>query len=194
MPDAANTAIKVCSRANILIGGDEIQSFTDGTAESAVVDAIYEDVARAALTNTRWRFATNQEQLSRLATAPTGRWDAAYQLPATSLIVHTITVNDQPIKYDIYGDKAFCDSTSTDVLIADFSFRADEADWPSYFTIAVEHMLAGALAVSLARDATLSQMMEQKAQFYMSQARRLESQQQTTRKLNTSRFIAQRRS
>lgn len=194
MPDAANTAIKVCSRANILIGGDEIQSFTDGTAESAVVDAIYEDVARAALTNTRWRFATNQEQLSRLATAPTGRWDAAYQLPATSLIVHTITVNDQPIKYDIYGDKAFCDSTSTDVLIADFSFRADEADWPSYFTIAVEHMLAGALAISLARDATLSQMMEQKAQFYMSQARRLESQQQTTRKLNTSRFIAQRRS
>jgi hypothetical protein len=36
--------------------------------------------------------------------------------------------------------------------------------------------------------------MEQKANLYMMQARRLDSQQQTTRKLNTSRFIAQRRS
>jgi len=55
-------------------------------------------------------------------------------------------------------------------------------------------MVAGAFAVSIARDASLSQMMDQKAQFYMAQARRLDSQQQTTRKLNTSRFIAQRRS
>tara|TARA_R100000231_G_scaffold139432_2_gene120643 strand:- start:1481 stop:2065 length:585 start_codon:yes stop_codon:yes gene_type:complete len=194
MPTVANTPIKVCSRASVLIGGDEIQSFTDGTAESLVVDAIYEDVARAALTNTRWRFAANQAVLNRLSSAPTGRWDAAYQLPSDSLLIHVITINDEPINYDTYGDKAFCDAVSTDVLVADYSHRADEADWPSYFTIAVEHMLAGALAISVARDASLSQMMEQKAQFYFSQARRLESQQQTTRKLNTSRFIAQRRS
>ena len=38
MPDVANTPIKVCSRASVLIGGDEIQSFTDGTLESSVAD------------------------------------------------------------------------------------------------------------------------------------------------------------
>jgi hypothetical protein len=55
-------------------------------------------------------------------------------------------------------------------------------------------MLAGAFAISLARDAQMSQLMDQKAMLYMAQARRLDSQQQTTLKLNTSRLIAQRRS
>ena len=194
MPDVANTPIKVCSRASVLIGGDEIQSFTDGTLESSVADSIYEDIARTALTNTRWRFATNQQQLNRLTLAPVGRWDAAYQMPASSLMIHAVTVNEVPIEYDTYGDKIYTDSSANDIVIADFIYRADEQDWPSFFTLAVQHMVAGAFAISIARDATLSQLMDQKAQFYMAQARRLDSQQQTTRKLNTSRFIAQRRS
>ena len=194
MPGVANTPIKVCSRASVLIGGDEIQSFTDGTLESSVADSIYEDIARTALTNTRWRFATNQQQLNRLTLAPVGRWDAAYQMPASSLMIHAVTVNEIPIEYDTYGDKIYTDSSANDVVIADFIYRADEQDWPSFFTLAVQHMVAGAFAISIGRDATLSQLMDQKAQFYMAQARRLDSQQQTTRKLNTSRFIAQRRS
>lgn len=194
MPDVANTPIKVCSRASVLIGGDEIQSFTDGTLESSVADSVYEDIVRAALTNTRWRFATNQQQLNRLEAAPTGRWEAAYQLPSETLLVHALTVNDVPIKYDIYGDKAYTNSSSTEVVIADFTYRADEQNWPSFFTLAVQHMLAGTFAISIARDASLSQLMDQKAQLFMAQARRADSQQQTTRKLNTSRFITQRRS
>ena len=194
MPDVANTPIKVCSRASVLIGGDEIQSFTDGTLESSVADSVYEDIVRAALTNTRWRFATNQQQLSRLEATPTGRWGAAYQLPSETLLVHALTVNDIPIKYDIYGDKAYTNASTNDKVIADFTYRADEQNWPSFFTLAVQHMLAGTFAISIARDSTLSQLMDQKAQLFMAQARRADSQQQTTRKLNTSRFITQRRS
>lgn len=190
----ANTPIKVCSRASVLMGGSPISSFSDGTVESDVCDAMYEDVARAALTNTRWRFATNQAVLSRIVSPPTGRFDAAYQLPATMLMLNAITVNDLPIEYDIYGDKAYCNAVATDTVIGDYIFRADEANWPPYFTIAVEFTMAGILAVSVARDSQLASLMEQKANMFMMQARRLDSQQQTTRKLNTSRFIAQRRS
>ncbi len=194
MPTVADSAIKICSRASVLIGGNEIQSFTDGTAESEVADAVYEDIARTALTNTRWRFATDQAVLNRLASEPTGRWEAAYQLPAASLMVHALTVNDNVIKYNTYGDKVFCDASSTDEVVADYNYRVLENEWPSYFTLAVQHMLAGAFAISLARDAQMSQLMDQKAMLYMAQARRLDSQQQTTLKLNTSRLIAQRRS
>jgi hypothetical protein len=109
-------------------------------------------------------------------------------------MLNAITVNDLPIEYDIYGDKAFCNAVDADVVIADFIFRATEATWPAYFTIAVEFSMAAILAVSVARDPQLASLMEQKANLYMMQARRLDSQQQTTRKLNTSRFIAQRRS
>lgn len=190
----ANTPIKICSRASLLIGGEPISSFTDGTSESIVCDAMYEDIARAALTNSRWRFATNQMVLNRLSAAPTGRFDSAYQLPGDMLMLNAVTVNGDPIKYDLYGDKVYTDAATTDVLIADYVYRADEGDWPPYFVVAVEYMMAGVLATSVARDNQLSQLMEQKAAFQMAQARRLHSQQQTTRKLNTSRFIAQRRS
>lgn len=176
------------------MGGSVISSFEDGTVESDVCDAMYEDIARAALTNTRWRFATNQSVLSRIAAAPTGRFDAAYQLPGDLLMLNAVTVNDLPIEYDIYGDKVYCNAVDTDTVIADYIFRAHEGNWPPYFTVAVEFTMAAVLATSVARDAQLASLMEQKASLFMMQARRLDSQQQTTRKLNTSRFIAQRRS
>lgn len=194
MPDVANTPIKICSRASLLIGGDVIQSFDDGSAEATICDAMYEDMARSALTNSRWRFATDQAVLNRLTDAPTGRWNAAYQLPSESIMLIGVTVNDFPIKYDTYGSKVYCDSADSETLIADYVFRADESDWPPYFVTAVEYVMAGVLAVSAARDSQLATLMEQKAAYQMGQARRLHSQTQTNRKLNTSRFIAERRS
>ena len=190
----ANTPIKICSRASLLIGGDAIQSFEDGTAEATVANAMYEDMAQAALTNSRWRFATDQAVLNRLANAPTGRFDAAYQLPAECIMLNAVTVNDHPIKYDTYGSKVYCNAAPADELVADYNFRADESTWPPYFVIAVEYVMAGVLATSVARDQQLATMMEGKANLLMAQARRLDSQTQTSRKLNTSRFIAQRRS
>ena len=82
----------------------------------------------------------------------------------------------------------------TDVLIADFTYRANEADWPSYFTLAVEYGLAATFALGIARDEQMASMFENKAARLMQQAKTLDSQQQTTRKLVTSRFISERRS
>lgn len=190
----ANTPIKVCSRASVLMGGSPISSFDEGTAEADVVDAMYEDIARAALTSTRWRFATNQQVLNRLTAAPTSRFDAAYQMPSDLLMLSAVTVNDDPIIYDIYGDKVYCDTSTNEIVVADYIYRASEAYWPSYFTLAVEFQVAAMLSISIARDASLGSMMDQQAERQMIKARRLDSQQQTTRKLMTSRFIAQRRS
>ena len=176
------------------MGGSPISSFDEGTAEADVVDAMYEDIARAALTSTRWRFATNQQVLNRLSAAPTSRFDAAYQMPSDLLMLSAVTVNDDPIVYDIYGDKVYCDTSTNEIVVADYIYRASEAYWPSYFTLAVEFQVASMLSISIARDASLGSMMDQQAERQMIKARRLDSQQQTTRKLMTSRFIAQRRS
>jgi hypothetical protein len=192
MVEIANTPIKICSRASLLIGGNPISSFTDGSSEATVAGAMYEDIARAALTNCRWRFSTSQAQLSRLTEAPTGRFDAAYQLPSDLMLLNAVTVNDFNIEYDTYGTKIYCDTSVNDVLVADYVFRADENVWPPYFTVAVEYTMAAVLAISVARDASLAKMMEEKASIQMMQARRLHSQSQTTKKLNTSRFKTRR--
>jgi hypothetical protein len=190
----ADSGIDICSRALILIGADPITSFEDGSTEALVSVNMYEDVARASLVNTRWRFATNQAVLNLLSDAPTGRYDRAYQLATGTLMVHAVTVNDLQIEYQIYGNKIYADTDATDQVIADYTYRASEEDWPSYFTIAVEYALATLFATSIARDANLASLMEAAATKAMAKARSLDSQQQTTRKLVTSRFITDRRS
>ena len=152
---AANSGIDICSRALILIGADPITSFDDGSTEALVSVNMYEDIARAALVNSRWRFATNQAVLNLLSDAPTGRYNKAYQLPSDILMLHAVTNEDSPIEYQLYGSKVYADTTDADVIIADYSFRAEEQSWPSYFTLAVEYALATVFATSIARDSTL---------------------------------------
>ena len=190
----ANSPIDICARALILIGADPITSFDEDTTEALVASNMYEDVARASLVNSRWRFATNQAVLNLLSAAPTGRYDRAYQLPTDLLMLHAVTVQDLPIEYQIYGSKIFADADAADVLVADYTFRALEQNWPSYFTIAVEYALAVVFATSIARDPTLGGLMREQGRESMAKARSLDSQQQTARKLTTSRFIAERRS
>ena len=103
----AQSPVAVCSRALILVGAEPITSFDDGNNEALIASNMYEDVARSSLLNTRWRFSTNQAVLNRLSDAPTGRFDAAYQLPSGWLMTHVVTVNDTPIEYQTYGDKLF---------------------------------------------------------------------------------------
>lgn len=190
----ANSPVDIASRALILIGAEPITSFGDGTTESLITSNLYEDIAQTALVNARWRFATNQSVLNLLTDAPTGRYDKAYQLPTDTLMVHAVTINDNVVDYQIYGDKIYADTTDNDIVIADYSYRANEVDWPSYFSLAVEYALAVPLSFSLARDANLGSLMQQQATALMAKARSIDSQQQTSRKLITSRFLTNRRS
>ena len=190
----ANSAIDIASRALVLIGAEPITSFDSSSTEALVASNMYEDTVRATLSTARWRFATEQAILNQLSDVPTGRFDIAHQLPSGLLVLHGITVNDNLIDFTVYGDKVFSNSTSSDTLIADFTFRADEINFPSYFSLALQYSLASIFATSIARDDGLMQIMETKANLLMAKARNIDAQQQTTRKLVTSRFISNRRS
>ena len=190
----ANSAIDIASRALVLIGAEPITSFDSSSTEALVATNMYEDTVRAMLSTARWRFATEQAVLVELSDTPTGRFDIAHQLPSNLLVLHGITVNDNLIEFTVYGDKVFSDTTSSDTLVADFTFRADEVNFPSYFSLALQYSLASIFATSIARDDNLMQLMETKANLLMAKARNIDAQQQTTRKLVTSRFISNRRS
>ena len=189
----SDTAIDICNRGLIFIGAEPITSFDDGTTEARVAANVYEDVVQTSLTNARWRFATNQETLNRLTDAPTARFDLAYQQPNDTLIIHAITVNDNPIEYQIYGDMIYADTTTTDTVVADYTFRQTEEFFPSYFIMAVAYGLAQIFATSIARDGSLTQTMATLADAAMRKARSVDSQQQTSRKLITGRFVQNRR-
>ena len=191
---SSNSPVDICSRALILIGAEPITSFDDGNNEALISSSMYEDVAQAALVNTRWRFATDQLVLNRLSDAPTGRYEASYQMPSDSLMIHALTVNGFNIEFQTYSDNLFCDADASDEVVADYTYRVLEQYWPSYFIMSVQFQLASVFAISLARDGSLSQLMDQKAALLMAKARGVDSQSQTNRKLDTSRFISNRRS
>ena len=190
---ASNSALDMASRALVLIGAEPITSFELSTTEALVASNMYEDVVRSSLCVARWRFASEQATLNQLTDLPTGRFDIAHQLPSDLLMLHAVTVNDNKIGYTIYGDKVFSDSSTADVLVADYTFRAPETSFPSYFALAVQYALASVFATSIARDDKLMEMMETKADRLMAKARNLDSQQQTTRSLSTTRFNTNRR-
>lgn len=190
----ANSAIDIASRALVLIGAEPITSFDSSSTEALVATNMYEDTVRAMLSTARWRFATEQSVLNQLTDVPTGRFDIAHQLPSDLLVLHGVTINDRLIEFTVYGDKVFSDSTTSDTLVADFTFRANEVDFPSYFSLALQYSLASIFATSIARDDRLMQLMETKANLLMAKARNIDAQQQTTRRLSTTRFISNRRS
>jgi len=191
---ASDSALDIASRALVLIGAEPITSFESSSTEALVASNMYEDVVRSSLCIARWRFATEQSVLNQLTETPTGRFAIAHQLPSDLLMLHTVTVNDNRLGYTVYGDKVFSDSSTNDTLIADYTYRATETDFPSYFSLAVQYSLAGVFATAIARDDSLALLMDGKADRLMAKARNLDSQQQTTRSLSTTRFTTNRRS
>ena len=183
---AANSAIDIASRALVLFGSS--------STESLVATNMYEDTVRATLSSARWRFASEQAVLAAVGSDPTGRFDKAHQLPSNVLVLHAITVNDNLVNYTVYGDKVFSNVATADTVVADFTFRQVESEFPSYFSLALEYSLATIFATAIARSATLAKLMNEQSTLLMAKARNLDAQQQTTRKLATSRFITDRRS
>jgi hypothetical protein len=191
----ADTKVDICARALIMIGAQPISSFDDGSTEALVASNIYENITQSILCRHRWRFSTEQQQLSLLAAAPTGRYEYAYQLPTSPdlLQLNTITVADVPIEYARYGDKIFVNGyDSQSALIADYIFRQDESEFPAYFKLGLEYTLASIFAGSVARDAAMIQQFSTLAERQILIAKNTDSQEVTNKKLSTKRFITNR--
>ena len=191
---ASTTNIDICARALVMIGASPISSFDDGTTEATVASNTYEDTVRADLSMMRWRFASGQSQLSRLTDTPAGRFDAAYQLPSDLLSLHTVTINDNILSYDRYEDMVYCNAASGDVLIADYTYRADESSWPPYLILLAQYHMAATFAASVARSGDMQNLFLQQYVSQMRLAKNLDSQEQTARKIPTNRFARFRNS
>ena len=189
----AVTDVDICARALVMIGAQPITSFSDGTTEAIVASNLYEDTVRDLLTRHRWRFASGQAQLSRRTDAPLDSWDAAYQLPANLLVLHDLTVNGYNVVYDRYQNLVYCNADAADVVVANYTFRAEEDLWPPYFISLVEVYLASLFAYAVANQIQTADYLDKKALRQLALARNIDSQEQTTRKMDLSLFTRVRR-
>jgi hypothetical protein len=193
----ATTKVDICSTALVMIGANAITSFSDDSTEANVCNVVYEDILKSSLTRHRWRFATEQKQLSLLTATPTGRYSYEYQLPTSPEILQliTLTVNDFVIPYERYGDKVFLDNYgSSNSVICDYIFRQDESEFPPHFILALEYSLAGLFAGSIARDSGMIRQFSDMAERQYLIAKNIDSAERTTKVLDQSRYINLRQS
>ncbi len=190
----ADSKFDICNQALVLVGANTITSFEENTTESVVANQLYESTLENLLSRCRWRFATKQQQLSRLSTTPTARWSASYSIPSNALILHTITIGDNVIEYDRYGTDVFCDATTADIVVADYTFQPSEADFPPYFKTALVFELASLFAGAIARNDQLSTLYAQRALTQTAYAKSQDSQAQTTRRMDVNRYRNRRNS
>jgi hypothetical protein len=188
-----DTDAGVASAAMAMIGGGAITSFSDGTIEAEIAESLYEDTVDTMLCSSRWTFATDQIELNHVSTAPTGRFSDAWQLPVSTLLqLHAVTCNDIRIKYDLYGTQIYCDYADTNTLVADYTFRPAESLWLPAFKTAVELQLAAFFAPAVRADNDLAVLMQTRAENALKMAQVQDAQQRTSKKMTTSRFLAQR--
>lgn len=169
-----------------MIGANPITSFSDGSAEANVATEIYEDLVQEELSLYPWSFAKEQAVLGLLAAEPVDEWTYAYQLPNTVLTVLRVTVNSNPILFERFGDKIFCDEA--DDVVATFIFRAKEPSWTPYFASLVVHKLAAVFATAIAERPKLAEAIYGELNGVRLLARNRDSSSQTTRRIRASRF------
>ena len=200
MPDRASTDEEIASRALVMIGAKPLTSFGDGTVEATAAATIYEDVVTQVMCATRWRFASSQIKMNRLASPPAGRWTVAWQLPAD--LVNIITVTDPQsiddggnvygnIRFDRYGDKLYTGNHAD--LILDYIRRVPTASWPPFFVMPVIHLLASELAIAVAQNEALSDLHAGKYVTFLQQGKTTDAQGRTNSVLDTQAFLRARR-
>jgi hypothetical protein len=184
----ADSKFDICNKALVLVGANTISSFTQNTTESNVANQLYESTLENLLTRCRWRFASKQAQLSKNTTNPDARYDSSYALPNDAHIIHTVTVGDDVIKYDRYGQNLFTNTTSSDTVIADYTFQPSESIFPPYFKQTLVFELASLFAGAIARNDQLSELYHKRSIAQLAIAKATDGQAQTTRRLNVDRF------
>lgn len=178
----------ICNQALVLVGANTITSFSQNTTESIVANQLYETTVEDLLTKCRWRFASKQVQLSKNTTNPDARYESSYALPSDAIIIHTVTVSDQVIIYDRYGQNIFTNTTSSDTVIADYTFQPSESIFPPYFSKVLVFELASLFGGAIVRNDQLANLYAQRAIAQLQQAKAIDSQAQTTRRVQVDRF------
>ena len=178
----ASSDISICSTACLLVGANEIESFTQGTQEAKVCAAIYTVTKDNLLSTHPWRFSLGQVSLARLTATPLFGFTYAFQLPPD--FIRLININPDS-NYKIHEDKIYCDLTTCDIT---YQFSPSEAKFPPYFVRLVELEMASLLAASLVEDLSKQQMFQALAEKESRKSRNTDSQNHKGVQVSTSNF------
>lgn len=183
---AATSPVSLCSNALILLGGQPISSFTDGSTESQIASLLYENTYHAMLTETQWHFATKTAKLARHTERPDNGYNYKFQLPSDHLYVVKCSDRD----YEIYERDVYANSEEVTIM---YVYPVDEANLPPYFAKALEYNLAAQFAIPLTDSSTKANFYANVYQSAIKKARFADASQRPPSAIEDSPYIQARR-
>lgn len=173
----------LASEALVLVGHKPIASFEGPSSGEIAASTLYDATVEELLGLHRWRFNAKAAQLSRLAAEPVTEWSAAYELPATCMVIYAVQVRGCDIEFDRYADEIHCDADATDVVVLIYGYGAAEERWPPYFTALARSKLAAVFAIPVADSEEKASLYEGKFIRQLTNAKTLDSQGRTAAKM-----------
>ena len=206
------TQITICNLALANIRVPAIISFADGTTEANTCAQIYAEVLEECLGEHRWRFAMTQKYLTPIAnqTIPAG-WSQLWQVPSDVLQIHTVravgpldpstppnpadpwpTYEDDPPRWDRYGDKLVTQLTPNYTLVIDYTKLVGEAQLPPYYRKYLVAALQRTLAASITGHSEYVEDAVKDREDALRKARLKDSQARTPPRRTPTRLITYR--
>lgn len=177
------TKVGICNTALLFVGADQIQSFDDEVREARICSQIYKDTKLSLLQKYPWNFTLEQIQLAETAAEPLFEFENSFQIPPNTLRV--IKKDNSPNNYKIFQDKVFSNAETVTLVR---QIDPGEADYPSYFTRALELKLAELLALALVQDESMSESYLRKYNVQIREARSIDSQNDPPSLINPAEF------
>lgn len=175
--------VALCSRALIRIGASPITSFADGTAESEIAGALYENTRDALLSSYPWTFATGQVALSQLETDPIADYSFAFGLPNDYL--RAISAGNgskgRGLNYRIARGELH---TNASAAVLTYIFRPDESEFPPYFDQALITRLSAEFTIPVTESTSRAEAHFRIAQDEFERARQIDAQQDTPNRID----------
>lgn len=189
----ADTDVAICSRVFLELGGTTIAALSGTSTQEKLASNGYEKTVKQLLGAYRWNFARKTVELTRQGSAPAGsKWLAAYDLPTDWLVTHMVQIAGWPIEWESGVASILCDAHENDDVFMEYSYRVDTDDLPEYFIRYLECELAARWAFPLTAQESVAAAAKQAARVAKVEARNMDSQSSTARRMPVSRFMRKR--
>lgn len=164
----AITAISVCNTALAQLGGNLINSFTEGTTEATLCNTFWEQTRLTLLTQHPWNFAIERVELARNVGSPIFGYQYSFTLPTNCLRVLEVDLDGD---YKIEGRKILTDRTTCKIkYVKDVT---DVSTWSKGFVHTMTAAMRAHLAIQSPRAARKYQRQSLLWSRHLSKRRRL---------------------
>jgi hypothetical protein len=187
----AYSDLDLCSQVLVRLGAQPIASFSDGSAEATVAQRLYYLVRDGLVSGHPWTFSIAQAALTNAEEASSQDYAWRHPLPPDCLRVISAGPyrSGRGLDYRVQGSFVLSNQSS---ITLTYQYRVPESDYPAFFAAALVARLAAEFCLPVTESASRAEVLRKSADIELRQARPVDSQQSTPRRVEDFTLIEAR--